>query len=802
MNAQMWQRVRILFEALVELAPAARVSELEVLLRSESEADAAILRDEVLLLLAADARQLLHTQLDAQAPEMLSALAQEDGDAQHLALTNQRVGAFCLVRELGRGGMGTVWLATRVDGEFAQQVAVKLIRPGWHTAETLSRFRSERQILAGLKHPNIAHLIDGGVIEADRPWLAMEYVDGLDFRQFCDQRMLDLRQRLRLFITVCSAVSYAHSRLVVHRDLKPSNILVTTNGEVKLLDFGIAKLISAEAAQISQTRQFTPEYAAPEQVLGEAITTGVDVYALGLLLYELLTGRRPYQLQNSTPAAYERAILEQDPTRPSAVVKRDDLACDANNLAQLREHSPLQLSRALRGDLDAIVLKALRKNPSDRYASVAEFATDIEHHLQRRPVQARRGGWRYRGARFLRRHALVAALSILALSALVGGLIAALNQRDLARAEARKSALVLEFMVDSFKLADGSNSNGATVTARELLERGALRVSQSLQDLPEARAQMLETIGRSYAGLGLYDNALPLYESAIQLRRELAQPVMLANAWLLKAAALKTLLRNAEATQTLAQAQALVAQFPATPFANQVEANILGLSGLQHFLAGRYAPAEADLRRSMALSRGNESASVELQMGSALLLSRVLSSQKNFAEASEILDDVITQLRQAKPVKIQLLGEALDALGHSETKRERFAEAAAAHEESARLNAQALGPNHWYVAVALNNFGRVLNEQNKYAEALTPPTSALSIAQAALPPSHKMLPMLTRQLGIAEQGVGNCAQAKLYFAKALQLLEPHAAAIKEFDASEIRSRIEACDRLLDAAKRK
>jgi eukaryotic-like serine/threonine-protein kinase len=807
MNAQMWQRVRALFEALIELAPAARASELEVLLRSESEDGVAMLRDEVLLLLAADARQLLHTQLDAQAPEMLSSLAQEDSDAQHQALSNQRVGAFCLQRELGRGGMGTVWLATRADGEFVQQVAIKLIRPGWHTAETLSRFRSERQILAGLKHPNIAHLIDGGVTGEDRPWLALEYVDGVDIRQFCDQRKLALRQRLHLFITVCSAVSYAHSRLVVHRDLKPSNILVTTRGEVKLLDFGIAKLISADASQISQTRLFTPEYAAPEQVLGEAITTGVDVYALGLLLYELLTGRRAYQLQNSTPAAYERAILVQDPTWPSAVVTRDVVATsgnpasDAQILAQQREHTPLQLSRALRGDLDAIVLKALRKNPHDRYASVAEFAADIEHHLQRRPVQARRGGWRYRSARFLRRHALVAALSTIAISALLGGLIAALHQRDLARAEARKSELVLEFMVNSFELADGTNSNGATVTARELLERGALRVSQSLQDLPEARAQMLETIGRSYVGLALYDKALPLFETAIQLRRELAQPVALANAQLLKAAALKSLMRNSEATQVLASAQALVAQFPTSPTANHVAANILGLSGLQHFLAGRYAPAEADLRRSMALSGDQGSGSDELWIGSALALSRVLSSKRDFAAASAILDDVITQLRQAKPAKTQLLAEALDALGSSETKRERFAQAAAAHEESARLNAQVLGPEHWYVAIALNNFGHALNDQKQYAQAIAPLTRALSIAQAALPPSHKMLPTVIRQLGIAEQGVGQCVQANQHFTEALRLLETYAIVIKAFDASEIRGRIEACDRMLEAKKK-
>ncbi|MEO8010261.1 MAG: serine/threonine-protein kinase, partial [Dokdonella sp.] len=398
MDAESWARARAVFDQLVDLPESEWNAQLDVLGIVESS-----LRGEILSLLRADRADQIMTGVDAQAPQMVAQLADAERDAQQARLVGQTVGAFRLINEIGRGGMGTVWLAQRVDGEFEQQVAIKLIRAGWDASEVDARFRAERQILAGLTHPNIARLIDGGVTADGRPWLALEYVDGVDLRTFCEREKLDLRARLRLFLTVCAAVSHAHSRLIVHRDLKPSNLLVTGAGEVKLLDFGIAKLIDGSATHASQTRVFTPEYAAPEQVRGEAVTTAVDVHALGLLLYELLTGKRPYKVNHSTPAAYERAILDQIPTRPSLAWTRQPNDAVAPLLHEL---STRHLARELRGDLDAIVLKALRKDPADRYASVADFALDIDNHLQRRPVAARRGGWRYRATRFLRRHAL------------------------------------------------------------------------------------------------------------------------------------------------------------------------------------------------------------------------------------------------------------------------------------------------------------------------------------------------------------------------------------------------------------
>src|SRR6185503_9235370 len=384
MDAERWQRARALFDQLADSPPAQWEARLAALCPDDDE-----VRREALDLLQADLAAAGATDVGERARAAVADLAARDEAAWSERLVGERVGPYALVRELGRGGMGAVWLAERADGEFEQRVAVKLIRPGWDAGELLARFRSERQILAGLTHPNIAHLLDGGVTADGKPWLALEYVDGVDLLAYCDGERLDLPARLRLFLTVCDAVAHAHARLVVHRDLKPSNLLVTRDGQVKLLDFGIAKLVDPQGTDVSALRVFTPEYAAPEQVKGELVTTAVDVYALGLLLYALLTGRRPYRAEGSTPAAYERAILDQEPTRPSLAATREEPEGGPSlDLAAQRQLTPERLRRELRGDLDAIVLKALRKEPAQRYAAVADLAADVERHLERRPVLA------------------------------------------------------------------------------------------------------------------------------------------------------------------------------------------------------------------------------------------------------------------------------------------------------------------------------------------------------------------------------------------------------------------------------
>jgi tetratricopeptide (TPR) repeat protein len=526
LDAERWRRTRELFDRLADAPPASWDSELAQLCSDDAE-----IRAEALALLRADAQTAAPT---AAAARVVDAAAEEQERREQAQLVGQRVGPYSLLREIGRGGMGHVWLAERADGEFKKLVAIKLLRSGWDADELLQRFRAERQILAGLTHPNIAHLVDGGVTPDGKPWLALEYVDGVNLREFCNTRQLNLRARLQLFLDVCDAVAYAHARLVVHRDLKPSNLLVDHAGSIKLLDFGIAKLLGADSGT-SATRLFTPEYAAPEQVRGEAVTTSVDVYALGLLLYELLTGRRPYKVNDSTPAAYERAILEQEPTRPSIAVTRADET--AGNLAAQRHLTPSLLARELRGDLDAIVMKALRKEPAQRYASAAELAADVQRHLDRQPVLAHRGGWKYRAGRFLQRHAVAASLSALAVLCLIGGMGLAFWQASLARHEASKSKATLDFMIGIFEGTAVGRVKGREVKAADLLDAAIERVRSDVTE-PEARSDLLIAIISAYRALKLGADTLPIAEEALTLARKFDDPVRLGRSLVLHAAAM------------------------------------------------------------------------------------------------------------------------------------------------------------------------------------------------------------------------------------------------------------------------
>jgi serine/threonine-protein kinase len=453
MNPQHWQRVRDLFEAAVELPQ----PQWAAWLQGEC-ADAGV-RAEVLAMLDADARHGVTTGLLERAPDLLDDYSRQAASAR----LGQRFGAWRLLRVLAEGGMGTVYLAERVEGGFVQQAALKLVRGGSGSVGVMERLAAERQILAGLEHPNIARLLDGGMGASGEPFLAMEYVEGTDLCSYCDGLRLDVPSRLRLLLQVCEAVAYAHARLVVHRDLKPANVLVSAAGEVKLLDFGIARLIEADGAAAAtqlQQRVYTPGYAAPEQISGALTTTAVDVHALGVLLFELISGRRPYATRGLSVAAIEQQVLHCEPARPSGsaterpsgvaatpdapgptpLEETEDPATQRDRLAQLRGTTPAQLRRQLRGDLDAIALRALRKQPQERYGSVQLFADDLRAHLQQRPVSARRGSLRYALGRFLRRNVWAVGSASFAVLALLLGLGAALWQAEAARRDGARSA--------------------------------------------------------------------------------------------------------------------------------------------------------------------------------------------------------------------------------------------------------------------------------------------------------------------------------------------------------------------------
>jgi eukaryotic-like serine/threonine-protein kinase len=493
------------------------------------------------------------TALRAEVESLLSAYEESHGFLDHiqssvfpLALaelpddseTGCTVGAYRVVREIGRGGMGVVYLAERADGQFEQRVALKLVRAGLHFGPYLHRFLRERRILARLQHPGIAGLLDGGVTQDGRPFLVMEYVEGVPLTSHCDRNALGIDARLRLFADACAAVQYAHRNLVVHRDLKPGNILVTAEGQVKLLDFGIARLLepdlTEEGASTSTDlglRAMTPEYAAPEQVSGDSVTTATDVYALGAVLYELLSGRRPHRFPRRTVEEIARVLTAEPPRPPSARVDDFEETHGGDNgtrpaperIAAARATTTDRLRRQLRGDLDAIVLTALRREPERRYASVQALLDDIARHLSGLPVSARKDSIGYRMGRFVRRNRAATLAGAVALGSLVLGVGAtawqartALRQRDAALREADKAASA--FMMKVFQLADPNLAHGKNLTVREALDSGRTWIERQFAGHPALHAEMAFQLGKVYYDLGLYMEAKDLWETALATR--------------------------------------------------------------------------------------------------------------------------------------------------------------------------------------------------------------------------------------------------------------------------------------------
>ena len=427
----------------------------------------------------------------------------------------RRIGPYHIAEEIGQGGMGEVFSAVRADGQYEKKVAIKLVRSGYDTEFILERFRHERQILAGLDHPNIARLLDGGTTDEGVPYLVMELVEGAPIDSYCDARKLTITERLQLFRQVCSAVQYAHQHLVIHRDIKPSNILVTEDGAPKLLDFGIAKILDASgSAEATLLRPMTPEYASPEQIRGEPITTATDVYSLGVVLYQLLTGRSPYRVETRTPAKLAEAISHSDPERPSTSVHRTESVLDGGELRELtaesvsstREASPLRLQQRLRGDLDFILLMALRKEPSSRYASVERFAEDIRNHLEGLPVTARKGTWSYRAGKFVQRHKAGVTAATLVLVTLVAGVVVTLREARIAEANrqrADKRFNDVRKLADSlmFEVHDSIRDLPGATAARKLIVERAQQYLDSLAQESHSDPALLRDLAAAYGKL-------------------------------------------------------------------------------------------------------------------------------------------------------------------------------------------------------------------------------------------------------------------------------------------------------------
>ncbi len=731
-----WARVARILDQILDAADA---SDRESILQEQCGDDSK-LRQEVEALLAAaqDQEDILDQPLGEGTPDLLAGLASDLGETLDTDQAGRTIDRYRLVEVLGRGGMGIVYLAERADEHFEKSVALKLIPRGLETPEKERRFLIERQILAHLEHPGIARLLDGGVTDEGFPYLVMEHIDGEPIDEFCRHRSLSVRDRLELMQDVCAAVQYAHQNLVVHRDLKPSNILVTPEGEIKLLDFGVGKILEeAESDPVTAFQPLTPEYASPEQIGNRAVSTATDVYSLGVLLYKLLTGTTPHRLSRSSPST---SVADRAPTLtkpPSRAIEADPELID-------RESLPLsiqRLRRRLEGDLDTIILKALRKEPERRYASVGELSDDIERHLEKRPIHARRSTWRYRTGKFVGRHKIsVAAGTLMALLVVAGfaaiawqGRVAA-RERDRARVEAARAERVADLLSDLFDAANPRREEGQQITARDLLDHAESRIRTELAAEPALLAQLLEVMARAYNGIGDYDRAVALArDSASALRgEELGNTLEMAKSLTTLGAIQYARGEYDEANEALTEAVDL--HEAQDPVSTEDLAVTLGhLAALLDQL-GKPEEAEPILREILAIwnERGNEEQA-------ALTTHTLATTLENLGETEAALElklDSLEVLRRLYGEENSVVAQFTNNVAYNLHNAGRFDEAEQLYRQALDVGERRLGPDHVEVAEVLSNIGRLLMDQGRYLDAEPLTRRAAEIMTSSVDEDH------------------------------------------------------------------
>jgi serine/threonine-protein kinase len=643
--------------------------------------------------------------------------------------------------------MGTVFLARRADAAYEALAAVKLVRPSLFSAESLLRFRAERQALANLNHPGTARLLDGGSTPEGVPYLVMEYVDGVPIDEYADDHGLGVEKRIALVREVCDAVAFAHRNLIVHRDLKPANILVTESGRTKLLDFGIAKFLGD--AEVGATRAgerlLTPEFASPEQIRGEPVTTASDVYSLGVILYRLLAGRSPYRAEEGA-AGIEKAVCEQQPSRPSTAVMRGQTEGEPPSPEAQRR------SRRLRGDLDNIVLKALRKEPERRYASVGEFSEDLRRHLEGEPVLARADSVAYRASKFVGRHRFGTVLGALATVALVAATIVSLRSAAVARREARKAEQIHAF-VQGVLGAPSPWRDGREVTVAETLERAARRIGNELAGHPEVEAGVRRTLGETWAGLGLYDRAEPELLRSLELSRQVHGDEHEEVARTLDALALVRTSRGsaAEAEGPAREALAIRRLIHGEEHTGVAAAWTALGSVLQE--KGDYIGAEAAHRTALGIyrARGAKTASMAETLND---LGVTVGTRGDLRAAEAYQREALEVIRGVYRGPHPDVASAMTTLASVvwDSRRER-SEAERLYREALAMRRKVLGERHPDVAWTLYNYGYMLMEAGDPIRAEALAREALSLRGTSLPDSHPMV-------GAALQLAGRCRMAR------------------------------------------
>lgn len=717
------------------------------------------------------------------------------------ALIGSRLGPYRVIATLGEGGMGEVALAERADEQFSQRVAIKLVRRGITSKQVQGRLKLERQILATLDHPNIAKLLDGGTSGDGVPYIVMEHIDGMPVDRYCDERRLSVEQRLRLFQVVCSAVHYAHQNLIVHRDLKPSNILINAEGIPKLLDFGIAKVLDDRAfghtlaVTHADFRLLTPEHASPEQVRGEPVTTASDTYVLGVLLYELLTGHKPFTVEDNRLSAIESAICERPPLPlTSMFIGRGHSAehdARVREISEARSTTPSRLRRQLTGDLHNIVLTALRKEPERRYPSVEQFSADIDRYLSNMPIAARSDSVGYRARKFLRRHVFGVSVTAAAVVALMSfALVTAMQARRIER-ERVKADQIASFLTEMFEQSDPSESRGNDVTVREILDVGAARIERELRTQPETGASLFNTIGTVYTNLGEYDKAVDMLERALAIRRaqygdrnadvadsaarlgeallekhelqradQHLQQALRTNSELFGersfevAAVLHSLARLRQIQEQFTQSRALFEQslalLEAAPDAHFEELTVtLNDYAILLNYVGDWRGAQRTFERALQLNAKRYGADHPATTTAMHNVAVALEQQGKLAEAGPLFVEALaTHAKVFGTDKPQYIA-ALSSYGRYLRRSGRLDEAERVLREAVDLRQRALGEGNYLVGYSIVSLAMVLLDQGRAGEADRELRRALRIYDEALPREHLYVATALRNLGLA-----------------------------------------------------
>ncbi|MFT5515784.1 MAG: serine/threonine protein kinase [Rhodothermales bacterium] len=740
-STERWKRIDILVDGALDLPVEERGAYLDRVC-----GDDPALRKEVDAMLGAGA--VAGTFLENQRPELLGDMndairkASEEDDS----LTGTHVGPYRLIRPIGHGGMGQVYLAMRDDKSYTRYVAVKVIKRGMDTEEILNRFRMERRILASLAHPNIARLLDGGATQDGLSYFVMEFIEGEPIIEFCDSRKMPVRRRLELFRQVCGAVQFAHQNLVVHRDLKPANILVTPDGQAKLLDFGIAKVINPNLAGYTvpmtqaNVRVMTPEYASPEQMRGGTVTTASDVYQLGILLYELLTGSRPHKTEGRSKKEIEELILTAEPARPSTAVSQIS-AADLNK--RTRESSGSiatvasaeYLRKTLSGDLDRIVLMALRKEPDRRYPSADLFQEDIRRYLEGLPVSAQADTLGYRASKFVRRHKVGVASSVALVLLLVAVTLLAVRfalvtseQSQRIAAAAAKTEQVSVFMTGLFQAANPEIAQGRDISVRELLDAAVDRVERDLAGQPEMQAHMLMEMGIAYREMADFEASQPLLERSLAMRR--ANPET--------------------APEDLARSEYEL--------------------GVQYYSQDVWDESETLIKDALAIRQSIYGPDDVTAAGWANDLSALLAYTDRGQEASDLLDaSLVVQmaaLGDNHPAVVATLSNQawfLNERGLLEDDRALLEEAESKYRTVLVAQRRLLGADHPDIGVSLNNLGAVQQDLGRFDEAETTHREAYAIRLKVLPAGHPAVASSLNQIARALHAQGKLDQAEVFY---------------------------------------